>query len=311
MPVRPQADEFVVQVDADAAAHAHDHRLAFQSFGAVVEVGNDVLRDEAQPLPGPHDGFELRPSGLETLLAFDFLAFGRFLEVRVDVRTRGFVQRQLREAAFVVDGYRRPVFDGALDVVDADVVAEHGPGVGVLKFDGRTGKTDERGVGQSVPHVAGVAVDEVVLAPVRLVGDHDDVAAAGQQGVPVSLLLGEELLDRGEHHAARRDGELRPQVRPGCGLHGRLAQEVAAAGEGAEELVVEVVAVGQDDNGGIAHGRFADDAAGVERHGQALARALGVPDDADAAVAGFAAGVAAGLVASPGIVKLVLKLHRA
>ena len=63
----------------------------------------------------------------------------------------------------------------ALYVVDADVVAEHGPGVGVLKLDGRPREADERGVGQRVPHVAGVPVDEVVLAAVRLVGDDHDV----------------------------------------------------------------------------------------------------------------------------------------
>ena len=57
------------------------------------------------------------------------------------------------------------------------------------------------------------------------------------------------------------------------------------AGERAEELVVQVVAVGDDDQRRVLHRRVEDDAAGVERHRQALARALGVPDDADAPVA--------------------------
>ena len=43
---------------------------------------------------------------LELLLALDLLAFGGVLEVRVDLRPLGFVERQLREAAFVVDGHR-------------------------------------------------------------------------------------------------------------------------------------------------------------------------------------------------------------
>ena len=309
VPVRAQSHEFVVEVDADAAAHAHDHRLALHGLAALVEVGDDVVGDEMQPLCGAHDGFELRPPGLKPLFAFDLLALGRLLEIRVDVRTRGFVQRQLREAALVVNRHRGAVLHGTLDVVDADVVPEHGPGVGVLELDGRAREADERGVGQRVAHVAGVAVDEVVLAPVRLVGDHHDVAAVGQQRVPVPFLLGEELLDRGEDHAARCDGELRPQVRAARGLRRRLAQEVAAPGEGAEELVVEIIAIGEHDDGGIAHGGLADDAAGVERHGQALARALGVPDDADAAVAGLAAGEAARLVASPDVAGLALELR--
>ena len=85
-------------------------------------------------------------------------------------------QRQLSEAAFVVDRHRRPVLDGTLDVVDADVVAEDGAGVGVLEFDRRAGEADKGGVGQRVAHVAGETVDEVVLAAVGLVGDNHDVA---------------------------------------------------------------------------------------------------------------------------------------
>ena len=69
------------------------------------------------------------------------------------------------------------------------------------------------------------------------------------------------------------------------GLDGGLADEVLATREGGEELVVEVVAVGQDDEGGVLHLRRSDDLAGEEEHGETLARTLGVPDDADAAVA--------------------------
>ena len=47
--------------------------------------------------------------------------------------------------------------------------------------------------GQRVAHVAGEAVDEVVLAAVRLVGDHDDVPPVGEHGMPVALLLGKNF----------------------------------------------------------------------------------------------------------------------
>ena len=43
------------------------------------------------------------------------------------------------------------------------------------------------------------------------------------------------------------------QVRAALGLHRRLAQQVLAAREGAEELVVQVVAVGEDDERGVRH----------------------------------------------------------
>jgi hypothetical protein len=47
------------------------------------------------------------------------------------------------------------------------------------------------------------AIDEVVLATVRLVGNDDHVAPLGGHGVPVAPFLGKEFLDRGEHDAPR------------------------------------------------------------------------------------------------------------
>jgi hypothetical protein len=116
-----------------------------------------------------------------------------------------------------------------------------------------------------------------------------------------SAIFGEEFVDSGEHHPARRHAEQLAQVRAALGLHRRLAQQVAAARKGGEELVVEVVAVGEHDERRVAHRRLADDAAGVERHRQALARALRVPHHAHAHVAGLAAGRAARLVAALGL----------
>ena len=107
-------------------------------------------------------------------------------------------------------------------------------------------------------------------------------------------------MDGGEHHAARRHAEQLAQVRAAFGLHRRLAQQVAAAREGGEELVVEVIAIGEHDEGRVLHRRLADDAAGVERHRQALPRALRVRHHAHAPVAGLAARLAAGLVAAFG-----------
>ena len=89
----------------------------------------------------------------------------------------------------------------------ADVVAEHGACVGILQLDRRAGEADERGVRKRIAHVAGVAVDEIVLTAVCLVGNHHDVAAVGERRVPVALLLGKELVNRGKHHATRLDGQ--------------------------------------------------------------------------------------------------------
>jgi hypothetical protein len=77
-------------------------------------------------------------------------------------------------------------------------------------------------------------------------GGRRQMVLVGFLGVAVALLTGEELLHGGED-AAGIDGEPLAQVGAAGSLMGRPAQEVLAAGEGAEELVVEVVAVDDDD----------------------------------------------------------------
>src|SRR5450756_2695110 len=52
-----------------------------------------------------------------------------------------------------------------------------------------------------------------------------------------------------------------------------------------DQLIVQIVAVREDDDGRVVHGRVRDDASGVESHGQALARTLRVPHDAAPLVA--------------------------
>ena len=53
-------------------------------------------------------------------------------------------------AALVIDRHRGLVGDGALDVVDADVIAENRPRVGIRFLDGRAGEPDERRIRQGI-----------------------------------------------------------------------------------------------------------------------------------------------------------------
>ncbi len=108
-PGGPQSHDLAVQLDADAPAHADDHRLAVHRLQALLEVLDDVLRDELEPLLRSDHGLELRPLALELLLALDLLALGRLLEVRIDLRPLGVVQRELRQPALVVDRDRGAV----------------------------------------------------------------------------------------------------------------------------------------------------------------------------------------------------------
>ena len=113
-----------------------------------------------------------------------------------------------------------------------------------------------------------------------------------------ALVLGEKLLDGGEHHAAGRDGEKFFQMVTVLRLHRFLPEQFMAAGKRAEKLVVEVVPVGENDERGIFHRRLDHEPPGVKRHCQRLARSLGVPNHADPFVAGFAAGLFLGKVAA-------------
>ena len=132
VPGGAQAHELAVEVDADATAHADHHRLALERLPALLEMGNDVRRDLPDALLRPDDRLQLRPPRLELLLALDLLALGHLVEVGVDARPLVFVEGQLGKAALVVDRHRGAVLHRALDVVDADVVAEDGAGAGVL-----------------------------------------------------------------------------------------------------------------------------------------------------------------------------------
>ena len=85
----------------------------------------------------------------------------------------------------------------------------------------------------------------------RFVGDDDDVPAIGEHRVGALAGLGCKLLDSGEHHAARRAGQRLLQILPAFRLLRGLAEQITAHGKRAEQLVVEVVAVGDDDNGRI------------------------------------------------------------
>ena len=138
-------------------------------------MSEDILCNLPDPVIRADHGLKLGPLGLERFLFLQLLPFGQFLEFRVDVGLFRFVQGQLGEPAFEVNRNRCPVRFGAGDVIDADVIPKDGTGVGVVQFDGGPGESQEGGLGQSVPHVPGVPVDEVVLAPVGLIGDDHDV----------------------------------------------------------------------------------------------------------------------------------------
>ena len=114
-----------------------------------------------------------------------------------------------------------------------------------------------------------------------LVGDDDDVVSLGVALGGVDILV--ELLDQGEDVGLVL-GQQAAQVLAAGGPAG-LAVVVhhAAAGEGLVELGVQVLSVGEHQEGEVA-AQLAMHLAGEHDHGVALARALGVPEDAQLAL---------------------------
>src|SRR5438034_4025045 len=74
-----------------------------------------------------------------------------------------------------------------------------------------------------------------------------------------------------------------------CSLHGLLSQQLVTTRKSSEELIIEIVPIGNNDDGRILHGRLEHKSPGIERHAQRFARPLRVPDHADTPVAFFAA----------------------
>ena len=85
----------------------------------------------------------------------------------------------------------------------------------------------------------------------RLIGHHDHIAAVGQQREAFLAALGREFLDGGENHTTRCARQKSPQVLAAVGLFRILAEQVLAQAEGRRQLVVQIVAVGQNDNGRV------------------------------------------------------------
>ena len=196
---------------------------------------------------------------------------------------------EVDDAALVEDRARGAVLDGLRHVVDVDVVAEDLARRAVLLRNRGPREADVGGIRQGVAHqprrsrahTPRARVDvllQPVLAAVRLVDHHHDVAALRQR--PVTLL---ELLHRREEDAVcLTPGQQLAQMGAARRLHGHLPQKVAALRKLTVQLPVEVVAVGQHDNRRRGHRPLQP--LGKEDHRQRLAASLRVPEYPAAAV---------------------------
>ena len=147
--------------------------------GFAAFPGGGVVRDEIA-----RDLFEALLCGEDVIVAFEF-AFEALFEVDVfefdpiELLGDAFVEVVGGDAEFVaarvvVERDCGFVFDGALEVVGGDVLAEDLLGDLVILEERRACEAHVAGVGQGVAHVER---EQTVLSAVRFVGDDDEIFA--------------------------------------------------------------------------------------------------------------------------------------
>ena len=144
-------------------------------------------------------------------------------------------------------------------------VTEQGERVAFLVRDRGAGQPEEPGVRQGGAHVI---TEGALLGAVRLIHQHDDVAA----GVQLPGVLEPE--DRGQHDPPLVITQQPPQLVLGLG---DLDPREAGGAELAGHLLDQVEAVEHDHHRRPAHGLVVEQHQGHERHQQRLAGALVVP----------------------------------
>ena len=101
----------------------------------------------------------------------------------------------------------------------------------------------------------------------------DNVGAIANLGINGFVILGREFLYGGEDNATRIYVEQFPHCLAIASLLGGLTSQLTAPGEGIEKLVVEVVAIGEDNYGGVS--QYQNEFAALVRPSRGIYRCLG------------------------------------
>ena len=293
-PFGAQGDNLLVDGVAYLASSADNHRLAFH--GAALFHTSFIVLYEIDCQPMDEVGTVEQYAHLRHRpLAFLYLVvgralFGTFVVVGFYLLDEFAIGKDVRGAPLVHDGLSDAVVHG----LNHRVFIHDGTEDLERRVDGCAGEAHVGGVGQRVAQVFGKAIRaphtlvgylhlllQACLRTVCLVADADDIGAVGEQ-VDV---LGELLYGGEEHAAAGASLQLGFQVLAALHLlYYAVAHKLLGVQQQARQLVVEVGAVGDEDDGGAAQGFALHQQSRQEEHRQRLTAAGGAEVGAALAV---------------------------
>ena len=182
-------------------------------------------------------------------------------------------------AAFIDQFHCGMIFFGSLEIVSRDIGTEDASRQVIVFEERRTGKANEGRIGQGEPHVASKSSP---LRPVCLVRNRDDVIA---HAVGFSYVL-VEFVNQAEHEAVILLEDLFQNF---AGTGSRcFVIDHAATDKGPPDLIVQVFAVGHDDEREVPR-HDAPHFLREEGHRVRLAASLCMPEDTQPAEVGMGA----------------------
>ena len=256
LPCRTQLQHLPVNTHGYRPGVSHDHGFSGQFLRPVVFVmGNNIFAERFYGLRCAENAFHL-PQFFFAF--FNNVRFGilckKFI-FRVDLFQDLFVKVQMNHAAFVKDRACCAIFHSLSHIVNVDIVTENLAGVAVFLRNRSTCKTNKCCIWETVPNDPGgsdvdftVLIDffKAVLSPVSFIGHNHDIAPLrkGRTGFF-------KLLHSGKNNSVCFPiGEKFFQILPAGSLLRDLAEKLLALGKLPIELIVKIVAVGQNHDGG-------------------------------------------------------------
>ena len=269
VPIRAQCHNFMIKIYSNPAAHDHDHCLAAAELLGLLtflKMLDDIPRHQLDTFACTDNRLNPRPFAFELFPLALLLILRDFLIVAVNLRLEFIRQLQLCDPALVVDAHSRAILYRPRHIVDINVVAKDRACIAVSFFNRRPGKPDIGRIRQTVVHIFCIAILDfgglavllhhigvkAILAAVRFIRHDNDIRTFREHRHRIACFLrGEFLNGRKDDAAARALIQFGAQIAAIRCLIRLGTQKFLGFLEGAEKLIIQIVAVGNDHDGRI------------------------------------------------------------